>query len=81
MIRLNIHEAKTHLSRYLKRLAKGERIVLCLRNVPIAEIRALPAAETKPRPIGLARGRFTVPPSFFEPLPDDVLDTFEGRRS
>jgi len=81
MIRLNIHEAKTHLSRYLKRLAKGEHIVLCLRNVPIAEIRPLPAPETKPRPIGLARGRFTVPPSFFEPLPNELLDAFEGRRS
>jgi len=80
MIRLNIHEAKTHLSRYLKRLAKGEHIVLCLRNVPIAEIRPLPAAETEPRPIGLARDRFTVPPSFFEPLPNDLLDAFEGRR-
>ena len=81
MIRLNVHEAKTHLSRYLKRVAKGERIVLCLRNVPIAEIRPLTAPETKPRPIGLARGRFTVPPSFFEPLPDALLDAFEGRRS
>jgi antitoxin (DNA-binding transcriptional repressor) of toxin-antitoxin stability system len=81
MIRLNIHEAKTHLSRYLKRLAKGERIVLCLRNVPIAEIRPLPAPGKKPRPIGLARGQFTVPPSFFEPLPDDLQDAFEGRRS
>jgi len=81
MIRLNIHEAKTHLSRYLKRLAKGEHIVLCLRNVPIAEIRPLPARETKPRPIGLARGRFTVPPSFFEPLPDELLKAFEGRPS
>ena len=81
MIRLNIHEAKTHLSRYLKRVAKGERIVLCLRNVPVAEIRPLPALETKPRPIGLARGKFTVPPSFFEPLADTLLDAFEGRRS
>jgi antitoxin (DNA-binding transcriptional repressor) of toxin-antitoxin stability system len=81
MIRLNIYEAKTHLSRYLKRLAKGERIILCRRNVPIAEISPLPAPETKPRPIGLARGRLTVPPSFFEPLPDDLLDRFEGRRS
>jgi antitoxin (DNA-binding transcriptional repressor) of toxin-antitoxin stability system len=81
MIRLNIHEAKTHLSRYLKRLAKGERIILCLRNVPIAEICPLPAPETTPRPIGLARGQFTVPPSFFEPLPDDQLDAFEGRGS
>jgi antitoxin (DNA-binding transcriptional repressor) of toxin-antitoxin stability system len=81
MIRLNVHEAKTHLSRYLKRLAKGERIILCLRNVPIAEIRPLPAQETKPRPIGLARGRFTVPAAFFDPLPEELLDAFDGRRS
>ena len=81
MIRLNIHEAKTHLSRYLKRLARGERILLCLRNVPIAEIRPLPAPETKPRPIGLAKGGFSVPPSFFQPLPDDVVRMFEGRSS
>lgn len=79
MIRLNIHEAKTHLSRYLKRLAAGERILLCNRNVPIAEIRPLPPPETAPRPIGLAHDRFEVPPSFFEPLPEGVLTTFEGR--
>jgi antitoxin (DNA-binding transcriptional repressor) of toxin-antitoxin stability system len=42
MIKLNIHEAKTHLSRYLSRLAKGETITLCKRNVPIAEIRPIP---------------------------------------
>lgn len=41
MIKVNIHEAKTHLSRYLERLSEGERIVLCKRNVPIAEIRPL----------------------------------------
>jgi antitoxin (DNA-binding transcriptional repressor) of toxin-antitoxin stability system len=79
MIRLNIHEAKTHLSRYLKKVLEGESVVLCLRNVPVAEIRALPAPRTEPRPIGLASGSFTVAPTFFEPLPDDVLDAFEGR--
>ena len=40
MIRLNIHEAKTHLSRYLPLLEAGETIILCKRNVPIAEIKA-----------------------------------------
>ena len=42
MKKLNIHEAKTHLSRYLQELVAGETIVLCRRNVPIAEIRLLP---------------------------------------
>jgi antitoxin (DNA-binding transcriptional repressor) of toxin-antitoxin stability system len=79
MIRLNVHEAKTHLSRYLNLLSKGEKIVLCRRNVPIAEIRLLKSARIDRRPVGLAKGRFEVPPEFFEPLPDDFVDAFEGR--
>jgi len=78
MIRLNVHEAKTHLFRYLDRLAKGEMIVLCKRNVPIAEIRGLPAARKKNRPIGLAKGTFEVPQEFFDPLPDHFLEAFYG---
>jgi antitoxin (DNA-binding transcriptional repressor) of toxin-antitoxin stability system len=78
MIRLNIHEAKTHLSRYLQRLAKGETILLCKRNVPIAEIRPLPLERASERPIGLAKGKLQVPPDFFEPLPPDVLEAFYG---
>ncbi len=81
MIRINIHEAKTHLSRYLSRLKKGERIVLCKRNVPIAEIRRLPEERSTPRPVGLAKGTFTVPPEFFEPLPSPLQEGFEGHSS
>lgn len=79
MIKLNIHEAKTHLSRYLGRLARGESILLCKRNVPIAEIRPiLPGRKTK-RPVGLAKGKVKIPPDFFEPLPSDVLASFYGQ--
>lgn len=79
MIRLNIHEAKTHLSAYLARLEAGETILLCKRNVPIAEIRPLPKKRKEPRPIGLAKGTFDVPEGFYEPLPDELLDLFEGK--
>lgn len=79
MIRLNVHEAKTHLSKYLDRIEAGEAILLCRRNVPIAEIRPLPRRRTTPRPLGLATGQVTIPPSFFEPLDDELLDLFEGR--
>ena len=75
---VNIHEAKTHLSRYLARLEQGETIVLCRRNVPIAEIRPLPSASTEPRPLGIYEGQFEVGDAFFDPLPDDVLEAFEG---
>lgn len=78
MIRLNIHEAKTHLSEYLARLQKGETIILCRRNVPIAEIRPIKAPVRGKRPIGLAKGKITIHKGFFEPLPDDLLDAFEG---
>lgn len=78
MLRLNIHEAKTHLSRYLGRLAKGETIILCKRNVPIAELRPLAPARKARRPIGLDKGKFKVPKKFFDPLPPEVLAGFYG---
>jgi antitoxin (DNA-binding transcriptional repressor) of toxin-antitoxin stability system len=62
MIKLNIHEAKTHLSRYLALVEQGECILLCRGNVPVAEIRRVPPQRRRPRPIGLARGKVTPPP-------------------
>lgn len=81
MIKLNIHEAKTHLSRYLSRLARGESILLCKRNIPIAEIRPLPPYRKGKRPVGLAKGKLKVPPEFFEPLPADLLASFSGQET
>ena len=78
MIKINIHQAKTHLSRLLPRVLRGETIILCKRNVPIAEIRALPKERKTKRPIGLDKGLFEVPASFFEPLPEHILKSFEG---
>lgn len=78
MIRLNIHEAKTHLSGHLARLAKGESILLCKRNRPIAEVRPLPKPRAAPRPLGLAKGKVKIPSTFFRPLPASVLKAFGG---
>ena len=79
MIRANIHAVKTHLSRYLARVATGETIVICNRNVPVAEIRPVAARRTARRPVGLAKGTFEVPASFFEPLQESELDRWEGK--
>jgi prevent-host-death family protein len=79
MIRVNIHEAKARLSEYLARLDEGDVLVICKRNTPVAELRRVRSRPAKPRPIGKAAGRFTVPASFFEPLPDEVLADFEGQ--
>ena len=76
---VNIHDAKTNLSRYLAELTPGEALVLCNRNQPVAELRLLhKEAIRKPR-IGVAKGKFTVPDSFFEPLPDEILKAFTGK--
>ena len=80
MIKLNIHEAKTNLSRYLSRLAKGETITLCKRNVPVAEIRPIAPDRKERRPIGLAKGTFKVPKKFHEPLPDKIVNDFYAGR-
>lgn len=81
MVKLNIHEAKTHLSKYLAKLKAGQRILLCRRNQPVAEITPLPAVPARPRPIGLAKGRFTVPQTFFDPLPEELQKAFEASRT
>ena len=80
MIKLNVHEAKTHLSRYLEKLARGETILLCKRNIPIAEIRPLPRRRKTNRPIGLAKGKFKITPGFFAPLPSELVDAFDGEK-
>lgn len=72
-----MHDAKTHLSRYLAELPPGGTLLLCNRNEPVAEIRSLARKSIKPK-VGAAKGRFTVPDSFFEPLPDSILKAFEG---
>ncbi len=79
MFRINIHEAKANLSKYLEAVSAGETVVICNRNVPVAELRPLSRARSVPRPIGLAAGSFKIPKGFFEPLPDGILAEFEGK--
>ena len=77
MIKVNLTDAKARLSQYLDSVERGETVILCRHNVPIAEIRPLPQPPTEPRPIGTDPD-FVVPDRFFEPLPEDLLDAFEG---
>ena len=78
MILVNIHEVKAKLSEYLDAVAKGERVLICKRNQPIAELRAVEQKRTAPRLIGGGPYHFEVPASFFEPMPDEFLDAFES---
>jgi prevent-host-death family protein len=76
---VNTHEAKTQFSRLLRRVAAGEEITIANRGVPVA--RLVPVLREKSRRIlGILRGEFNVPDDFDAPLPDDLLDLFEGRK-
>lgn len=64
---ININEAKTHLSKYARRVRRGERFLLCDRNKPFAEIRPLKVDASGRRPLGRGRGLIDVPEDFNEP--------------
>lgn len=74
---INVHDAKTHLSSLLQRVEAGEEIVIARAGEPVAKL--IPVPRQKPRVPGLAKGMLTVPDSFFDPLPEDLLRAFEGR--
>ena len=71
---VNIHEAKTHFSKLLERVALGEEIIIARAGEPIA--RLSPLTQKRARVPGGAEG-LDVPESFFDPLPDDILKAFE----
>jgi prevent-host-death family protein len=74
MTEVGVHEAKTHLSRLLRRVAAGEEITITSGGRPAA--RLVPVDSQSPRRFGTDRGRLVVPADFDDPLPDDVLDAF-----
>ncbi|MBT9590230.1 MAG: type II toxin-antitoxin system Phd/YefM family antitoxin [Thiobacillus sp.] len=75
---INIHEAKTHLSRLLEQVAGGEEIVIAKAGKPVARLVPLEAAP-KRRRLGLLKGKLTVPDDFDAPLTEDEQALFEGR--
>jgi prevent-host-death family protein len=78
MKKVNTHEAKTQLSRLLRRVAAGEEITIANRGVPVARLVPLTANKVQ-RTLGIFRGEFSVPDDFDAPLPEDLLNLFEGR--
>lgn len=72
---VNIHEAKTHLSRIVEEVATGREVVIAKAGKPIARIVPLEGAKPKHR-FGLLAGRIWVADDFDAPLPNDVLRDF-----
>jgi prevent-host-death family protein len=77
---VNIHAAKTHLSRLVDAAAAGEEIVIARAGKPVARLVPLQDAEARPRRrLGMLAGKISIPADFDAPLPDGILGAFEGR--
>jgi prevent-host-death family protein len=79
MIRVNIQEAKTHLSRYLDRVEQGDLVIVCRHNRPVAELRAVETPRVRPaRVAGLLKGQVHWEPNAFAPMTAEELAEFDG---
>jgi prevent-host-death family protein len=81
MTTITLDEIQRDLLGYLQRVEAGETLLIVHANKPVAELKpaSFDAAAKQLRPIGLCAGEFVVPNDFDAPLPDDVLNAFEGR--
>lgn len=78
MTTVNIHEAKTHLSRLVDEVAAGAEIVIAKAGKPMARLVPISTPIHKKR-LGLLKGKIKVPDDFNAPLDDETLSAFEGR--
>lgn len=79
MATVTIHQAKTNLSKLIEKACAGEEIIIARGSDPVAQlipIKEGAARKKTPRPFGLLKGKLTVGPEFFEPLPDDELEAW-----
>ena len=75
---VNVHAAKTQFSRLVDDAARGEEIVIAKAGKPVARLAPFRVAKVKRR-LGTLAGKLRVSEDFDAPLPDDILDAFEGR--
>ena len=76
---VNIHTAKTHLSRLVNEVAAGEEIVIAKAGKPVA--RLLPfEPRREPRKPGLMKGKIWIAEDFDDPLPEEIMAAFRGER-
>jgi prevent-host-death family protein len=75
---VNIHEAKTHLSRLVDDVAAGAEVVIAKSGKPVARLVPLEKGPRR-KTLGLLKGKLRVPDTFNAPLPDEVIVDFGGR--
>ncbi len=76
MVTVNIHKAKTELSKLLKRVEAGETVVIARAGRPVAKIEPYNDIKESRVP-GTGKGKIKIKDEFFEPLPEDILKSFE----
>lgn len=74
---VNVHEAKTHLSRLLEEVEAGQEVIIARAGRPVARLMALQPARP-PRQLGALAGLYAVPEDWDAPLPADVIGRFGG---
>jgi len=75
---INIHEAKTHLSRIVDEVAAGAEVIIAKAGRPMARLSPI-ATPVKKKQLGLLKGRIKVADDFNAPLDETTLSDFEGR--
>jgi prevent-host-death family protein len=75
---VNIHAAKSQLSRLLDAAVAGEEVIIAKAGKPVARLVPIEKKRER-RKLGTLAGQFTVPDDFDDPLSDEILDAFEGR--
>ena len=76
MVTVNVHEAKTNLSRLLAQVEAGEDVVIARNGKPVARLVSV-QQRRKPHP-DVLKGKIVIPDSFFDPLPEEELKAWEG---
>ncbi len=77
MAQFNVHQAKTRLSQLLAQAEAGEEVVIARRGQPV--VRLVPCEPRGKRRFGAMKGQIRINDDFFEPLPEEELDAWEGR--
>ena len=77
MLVVNVHQAKTQLSRLLARVEAGEEVVIARRGDPV--VRLVSCKPQAKRQADVLKGKVNVPESFFDPLPEEELASWESR--
>ena len=75
-----VHQAKTNLSKLIEKAEAGEEVVIARGDKPAVKLVPIPKVHPK-RKFGAYKGKFTVPDSFFDDLPEEELAAWEGAYS